>query len=218
MDSRFASPGDIGQFLHYGGTGGTHSLDSDYVIVDVETSGLDPAQGARVIEIAAVRVTQSGAEVAHMSSLINPGDGETGADWIHGITPAMILDAPKFSEVFDAFAELLDNAIFVAHHAKFDEGFVAAEAKHAGLNLAVMPGLCTYWLARATVSGTQNLKLGTLAEHFGIAQLGAHSALDDARVVCQMLPHMLGNHDPLTYFSSEVTQPRNGLSANSLPR
>ena len=105
MDSRFASPGDIGQFLHYGGTGGTHSLDSDYVIVDVETSGLDPAQGARIIEIAAVRVTQSGAEVGHMSSLINPGDGETGADWIHGITPAMILDAPKFSEVFDAFAE-----------------------------------------------------------------------------------------------------------------
>ena len=218
MDSRFASPGDIGQFLHYGGSGGTHGLDSDFVIVDVETSGLDPAQGARVIEIAAVRVTQAGTEVGHMSSLINPGDGETGADWIHGISPAMVLDAPKFSEVFDSFAALMDNAIFVAHHAKFDESFVAAEAKHAGLNLAVMPGLCTYWLARATVTGTQNLKLGTLAGHFGIAQLGAHSALDDARVVSQMLPHMLRNHDPLTYFSTEVTQPRTGLSADPLPR
>ena len=218
MDSRFASPGDIGQFLHYGGTGGTHGLDSDFVIVDVETSGLDPAAGARVIEIAAVRVTQSGAEVGHMSSLINPGDGQTGADWIHGITPSMILDAPKFSEVFDEFAALLDNAIFVAHHAKFDEGFVSAEAKLAGLELSVMPGLCTYWLARATVTGTQNLKLGTLAEHFGVAQLGAHSALDDAQVVSKFLPMMLKEHEPLTYFSNEITQPRIGISTISLPR
>jgi DNA polymerase-3 subunit epsilon len=218
MDSRFASPGDIGDFLHYGGIGGTHSLESDFVIVDVETSGLNPAAGARVIEIAAVRVTQSGAEVGHMSSLINSGDGETGADWIHGITPSMILDAPKFSEVFDEFAALLDNAIFVAHHAKFDEGFVAAEAKLAGLGLSVMPGLCTYWLARATVTGTENLKLGTLAEHFGVAQLGAHSALDDARVVSKFLPQMLKTHEPLTYFSKEVTQPRTGISSISLPR
>lgn len=218
MDSRFASPGEIGQFLHYGGTGGAHVLDSDFVIVDVETSGLDPAQGSRVIEIAAIRVTQAGNQVGHMSSLINPGDGKTGADWIHGITPKMILDAPTFSEVFDEFAALLDNAIFVAHHAKFDESFVAAEAKHAGLNLVVMPGLCTYWLARARVTETQNLKLGTLADHFGITQLGAHSALDDAHVVRQMLPQMLGNHDPLTYFSNVVAQPRIGFSANPLPR
>ncbi len=218
MDSRFASPGELGHFLHYGGTGGTHSLDSDFVIVDVETSGLDPAKGARVIEIAAVRVTQAGAEVGHMSSLVNPGDGVTGADWIHGISPEMVHDAPKFSEVFDVFAALLDNAIFVAHHAKFDEGFVATEAKLAGLNLEVMPGLCTYWLARATVSGTQNLKLGTLAEHFGISQLGAHSALDDARVVSQLLPQMLKAHDPITYFSNEVMQPRNGFGTGVLPR
>ena len=47
MESRFANPGDVGLFLHYGGSGGTHELDHDFVIVDVETSGLDPAAGAR---------------------------------------------------------------------------------------------------------------------------------------------------------------------------
>ena len=218
MDSRFASPGDLGHFLHYGGAGGTHELDSDFVIVDVETSGLDPAKGARVIEIAAVRISKAGAEVGHMSSLVNPGDGETGASWIHGISPEMISDAPQFREVFDSFAELLDDAIFVAHHAKFDEGFIASEVRLAGLNLTLMPGLCTYWLARARVIGTQNLKLGTLAEHFGISQLGAHSALDDARVVSQLMPYLLDQYDPVTYFSKEVTQPRNGIGAEPFPR
>jgi DNA polymerase-3 subunit epsilon len=218
MDSRFANPGDVGHFLHYGGAGGPYSLASDFVIVDVETSGLDPASGARVVEIAAVRVNQAGDEVGQMSSLVNPGDGETGATWIHGISPEMVSAAPSFSQIFDQFAALLDNAIFVAHHAKFDEGFVAAEARIAGMNLEVMPGLCTYWLARSSVRGTANLKLGTLAEHFGITQHGAHSALDDARVVSKMLPKMLASVDPITFYSNEVTQPRNGNISPAFPR
>ncbi|CAB4344071.1 unannotated protein [freshwater metagenome] len=218
MDSRFANPGDVGHFLHYGGAGGTHELDQDFVVVDVETSGLDPAAGARVIEIAAVRIRPNGELVDSMSTLINPGDGDTGADWIHGITPAMVANAPTFEQVFDEFARVLDNAVFVAHHAKFDEGFVAAEAEIAGVNLAVMPAICTYWLARSSVKGTENFKLGTLATHFGISQVGAHSALDDARVVATMLPKMLASYGSLTYFTSPQPQPRLGQTGKLLTR
>ena len=218
MDSRFANPGDVGHFLHYGGAGGTHELDQDFVVVDVETSGLDPAAGARVIEIAAVRIRPNGELVGSMSTLINPGDGNTGADWIHGITPAMVASAPTFDQAFDEFARVLDNAVFVAHHAKFDEGFVAAEAEIAGVNLAVMPAICTYWLARSSVKGTENFKLGTLATHFGISQGGAHSALDDAQVVATMLPKMLAIYGPLTYFTTPQPQPRLGQTGKLLTR
>lgn len=218
MESRFAAPGDQGPFIYYGGTGGTHTLDSDFVVVDVETSGLKPAEGARVIEIAAVRINAAGQEIDSMSTLINPGDGKTGADWIHGITPTMVADAPKFDEIFNDLARVLDGAIFVAHHAKFDEGFVASEARHCGIELAQMPGICTYWLSRRTVTATANHKLGTLAEHFGVTQVGAHSALDDARVVAKMMPMMLSAHEPLTYFSQPTSQQMILASAELMPR
>jgi DNA polymerase-3 subunit epsilon len=218
MESRFANPGDVGHFLHYGGSGGTHELDHDFVIVDVETSGLDPAAGARVIEIAAVRINQAGQFQDSISTLINPEDGNTGADWIHGITADMVVDAPTFDQVFDDLARVMDNAIFVAHHAKFDEGFVAAEAQLAGAKLLTMPAICTYWLARNTVKGTDNFKLGTLATHFEISQESAHTALDDAKVVAQMLPRMLANYKTLTYFTQPTEQPRIGNSAKLMPR
>jgi DNA polymerase III epsilon subunit-like protein len=91
MESRFANPGDVGHFLHYGGSGGTHELDHDFVIVDVETSGLDPAAGARVIEIAAVRINQAGQIQDSMSTLINPEDGNTGAIGSMGSQPTWLL-------------------------------------------------------------------------------------------------------------------------------
>jgi DNA polymerase-3 subunit epsilon len=218
MESRFANPGDVGHFLHYGGSGGTHELDHDFVVVDVETSGLDPAAGARVIEIAAVRINQAGQILDSMSSLVNPEDGNTGADWIHGITADMVKDAPTFDQVFDDFARVMDNAIFVAHHAKFDEGFVAAETQLAGAKLFTMPAICTYWLARNTVKGTDNFKLGTLATHFEISQESAHTALDDAKVVAQILPKMLASYKALTYFTNPTPQPRIGNSCALMPR
>jgi DNA polymerase-3 subunit epsilon len=218
MESRFANPGDVGHFLHYGGSGGTHELDHDFVVVDVETSGLDPAAGARVIEIAAVRINQAGLILDSMSSLVNPEDGNTGADWIHGITADMVKDAPTFDQVFDDFARVMDNAIFVAHHAKFDESFVAAETQLAGAKLLTMPAICTYWLARNTVKGTDNFKLGTLATHFEISQESAHTALDDAKVVAQILPKMLADYKALTYFTNPTPQPRIGNSCALMPR
>ena len=218
MESRFANPGDVGHFLHYGGAGGTHELDHDFVVVDVETSGLDPAAGARVIEIAAVRINAAGQIQDSMSTLVNPEDGNTGADWIHGITAEMVQDAPTFDQIFDELARVMDDAIFVAHHAKFDEAFVAAEAQLADAKLLTMPAICTYWLARNSVKGTDNFKLGTLAEHFGILQVGAHSALDDAKVVAKMLPLMLADYKPLTYYTQPTQQPRIGKSSSLLPR
>ena len=171
-----------------------------------------------MIEIAAVRINQTGEIKDSMSSLVNPEDGNTGADWIHGITADMVTGAPTFDQIFDDLARVMDNAIFVAHHAKFDESFLAAEAQLAGAKLLTMPAICTYWLARNTVKGTDNFKLGTLATHFEISQESAHTALDDAKVVAQMLPMMMSNYKSLTYFTQPTEQPRIGKGSALLPR
>ena len=190
-DSRFAFPGWQGPFVHYGGMASEAQADVEYVVVDVETTGFDPSVGDRVLEISAIRTDGKGNVLASFSSLLNPGVPDTGAQHIHGISTDMLAGAPTFAEVFGQIAQVMDNAVFVAHHAKFDESFLASEAALASIELKRMPGLCTYWLAKETLSEVPNHKLGTLAQYFNVDTGTAHCAYDDALVVVKMLPKLL---------------------------
>lgn len=216
-DDRFASPGKKGNFLHYSGTGGHLSYDAEYVVVDVETTGFAAWKEDRIVELAAVRIDATGEVKGSLSTLINPMTGTTGARHIHGISIDMVLDAPKYKDVYDQFAELLDGAIFVAHHAKFDEGFISAESYRADVKLNRMPGLCTYWLARQVLQ-LPNYKLGTVTDHFGIKQELAHSAYDDALVVAKFLPQLLNSYGPVEQYVETTVQPRLGISEPLKPR
>lgn len=216
-DDRFASPGKKSNFLHYSGTGGHLNYDADYVIVDVETTGFAAWKEDRIVELGAIRISGDGTIKQSLSTLINPLTGTTGAKHIHGISLEMVETAPSYKEVYDQFADLLDGAIFVAHHAKFDEGFVSAESYRAGVKLNLMPGLCTYWLSRQVLK-LPNYKLATLTNHFGIDQQLAHSAFDDALVVAKFLPMLLAAYGPVEQYVQTVTQPRIGISKALLPR
>jgi DNA polymerase-3 subunit epsilon len=214
---RFAIPGKKGNFLHYSGTGGQLTYDADYVVVDVETTGFSAWQGDRIVELGAVRLAADGTIRGTLSTLINPEIPTTGAKHIHGITLEMVQSAPTYKQVFDQFAELLDGAIFVAHHAKFDEGFISAESYRARVKLNRMPGLCTYWLSRQVLQ-LPNYKLATVTNHFGINQDLAHSAFDDASVVARFLPELLASYGPVEQYTEVVNQPRIGVTADLLPR
>ena len=214
---RFAVPGKKGNFLYYSATGGQLNYDAEYVVVDVETTGFSPWQGDRIVELGAVRLTNEGQIVDSISTLINPEIPTTGARHIHGISLEMVQSAPTYKEVFDQFAQLLDGAIFVAHHAKFDEGFISAESYRAGVKLNRMPGLCTYWLSRQVLQ-LPNYKLATVTNHFGIDQELAHSAYDDAFVVAQFLPKLLASYGPVEQYIEVTTQPRVGVAAPLHPR
>lgn len=209
-DSRFAMPNTQGPFLHYSGFNDGHILTADFCVVDVETTGLDASKGAGIVELAAIRCDAQGNVLDSMSTLINPGLDDTGAVHIHGITPLMVSGAPSFADVYPRFAELLSGAIFVAHHAKFDESFVAAEADRAGIVIERSPGLCTYWMSRELLTGvTENNKLATLAKHFQLTQGNMHAAFDDAMVVVQLLPKLLelaAQQGKDLNFYSETTQ------------
>ena len=210
-DTRFAFPGRQDHFVKYGGhrTEGAFELDADFVVVDVETSGLEPRRGARIIEFAAVRVSNSGQVLDSFHTLINPTDGNVGLTAIHGITAEMVRDAPTFAQVIDQVKAKFNRAIFVAHHALFDERFVANEFEIAGQSLKTMPGICTYWLSREINHKTDefpNHKLETLTRHYKLNPGVAHSAYSDALVVAQMLPIMLKASGPHRHYVDVVDQ------------
>lgn len=201
-DPRFAEPNWQGPFVHYGGPEGPNILTSDFVVVDVETTGFDPHNGDRLLEVSAIRVNQQGTVQAEYSSLVNPGVSDTGAEHVHGISPQMLLDAPTFAEVFSHLEALFSDAIFVAHHAKFDESFLSAEAQLAGLTFGQMPGMCTYVLAREVVAETQNHKLATLTKYFGIHQSHEHYAYHDALSVVSLIPELLARTQCFGHYVS----------------
>ncbi|MEO0336143.1 MAG: 3'-5' exonuclease, partial [Pseudomonadota bacterium] len=155
---------------------------SDLILVafDTETSGQYPLQ-AQICEIAATK-WKAGREVETFQTLVKPD--EPMSDFvigIHNITNEMVEDAPKIGEVIASFAEFIDGAIPVAHHAPFDLGFMAPEIESAGLPLPKLPVLCSSLLSRKMIKESSNHKLQTLIKVLNLQAGQAHRALDDAR-------------------------------------
>jgi DNA polymerase-3 subunit epsilon len=161
-----------------------------YAVVDVETTGLDPALD-RVVEIAVVRCDAAGRPVAEWSSLIDPGR-DPGPTAVHGITGADLADAPSFAAIADRLAAELDGAVVSAHNLAFDASFLAAEWARADIDRPAAPGLCTLALARALHPGrAEGYSLAACSAAAGIPQPEAHRALADARVTADLLGSLL---------------------------
>src|SRR5262249_42280573 len=98
--------------------------DREYIVMDVETTGLSPELGDRVCEVGAVKLRGS-AVVETFESLINPGRPiSAGAYAVNGISPAMVADAPAFPEVAQKLWDMMEGAVLVAYNAPFDKGFL----------------------------------------------------------------------------------------------
>jgi DNA polymerase-3 subunit epsilon len=172
----------------------------DFVVVDVETSGFDPA-AARVLSVAALTITAGGAIEHSMYTLLNPGV-DPGPTNIHGLTPAMLADQPCYADIAEHLAPLLCGHILVAHNAAFDYAFLAAEARRCDTELPVTSVLCTLELAALLDLDLDSLSLAALARQWNISQARPHDALDDARVLAAVLRHALARAAEL-----EITLP-----------
>ena len=164
-------------------------INRGWVVVDVETTGTDP-QTCRMLSVAALALTPDGRVTDTLSTLLNPGV-DPGPTHIHGLTAAVLAGAPQFGDVSADLAAMVRGRTLVAHNAAFDVGFLAAEARRGEVALPVEHLLCTVELAGRLDLGLANLKLSTLAEHYGIAQLHPHDALDDASVLAGIFHRML---------------------------
>jgi DNA polymerase III subunit epsilon len=156
-----------------------------WAVVDVETSGFRPGQ-ARVVSVAALVVGDDGNVERSFSSLLNPGV-DPGPTHVHGLTAEMLEGQPTFGEVFGELAEVLAGRTLVAHNVAFDYSFLTAEAELVDAVLPVDTVMCTVELARRLNLGTANLRLETVAAHYGATQIRPHDALDDAMVLAQIL-------------------------------
>lgn len=158
------------------------------IILDTETTGLDPNQGHRVIELAAVEMINRRLTGNHFHRYLNPErEIDAGALQVHGITPEFLQDKPRFCDIALEFAEFIRDAELIIHNAPFDVGFLDAELRLA--DLEPLAHWCsavtdTLSMAKALYPGQRN-NLDALCKRCGVdnAARTLHGALLD----CELL-------------------------------
>lgn len=173
------------------------------IVLDTETTGIDPNDGHRIIEIGCVEVIERELTGRNYHVYINPDrEVEAEAISIHGITNEFLVDKPKFSEVAAEFFEFIKGAELVIHNAAFDVGFMDAEfarlkpvrktADHCGIvdSLAI---------ARAKHPGQKN-SLDALCKRYGVdnSNRELHGALLDAEILADVYLLMTGGQTALS--------------------
>lgn len=156
-------------------------------VIDFETTGISPEQGARATEVAIVLVEQ-GRIVDRFQSLMNAGAHIPAfITQLTGISNAMVQAAPDASEVMRRASDFVGDAPMVAHNASFDRKFWMGELSRLGLS-ARQPFACTMLLSRRLYPQAPNHKLGTLVDYHRLPRTGAaHRALADAEMAAELL-------------------------------
>jgi len=178
------------------------------IVLDTETTGLDPSNGHRVIEIGGVEVSNRRLTGRHFHEYLRPDrEVDPGALAVHGITDEFLVDKPRFEEVVDAFIEFVDGAELVIHNAPFDIGFLNAELDRLGR--APIGDHCsvldTLALARRMYPGQRN-SLDALCKRLDVDNSGRelHGALLDSEILADVFLLMTGGQSALELAADEL--------------
>lgn len=171
------------------------------IVLDTETTGLEPQQGHKIIEIGCVELINRRLTGRHYHQYINPArEVEQGAMEVHGITNEFLADKPLFTAISDEFWEFIRGAQLVIHNAPFDVGFINSE--FAQIGKAPLQGECgvldTLALARQKHPGQKN-NLDALCKRYGIdnSHRDLHGALLDAEILADVYLLMTGGQTAL---------------------
>jgi DNA polymerase III subunit epsilon len=181
------------------------------IVLDTETTGLDPKTGHRIIEIACIEVEDLLPTGRSFHRYIDPErDIDPEAERVHGISRKFLADKPKFDapEICDEFLDFVGDASLVAHNAAFDRGFINAELARAGRS--VLPDhrwTCTYVLAQKRFPGMYN-SLDALCKRFKIslAEREKHGALIDTRLLSMVYLELQGGKERGLDFTIETVK------------
>ncbi|MEP7275390.1 MAG: exonuclease domain-containing protein, partial [Betaproteobacteria bacterium] len=158
-----------------------------YTVFDTETTGLDPSQGDEIIQIGATRIV--GGKLRRQEcfeQLVDPRRSLPAASIpFHGITPEMVAGQPTIEAVLPAFHAFADDTVLVAHNAAFDMRFLRLKEASAGV-VFDQPVLDTLLLSALAHPQQPSHSLESVAERFGVAVVGRHTALGDAIITAEV--------------------------------
>lgn len=155
------------------------------VVIDVETTGLNPYRHDRVVEVAAVLMQPEQGIQAELTTLVNP-ERDVGPVSIHGLTATALINAPLFADIAGHLGDFLcGSAVLVGHNVRFDVSFLRSEYNRIGIE---MPTFTTLDTMRIAGGGTLSACCATHGVRFDGR---AHAALDDARATALLLQKML---------------------------
>ncbi len=179
------------------------------VVLDTETTGLDPAQGNRVIEIGCVEIIGRKITKRHYHQYINPErDSEEGALAVHGITTDFLADKPLFAQIAESFLAFVDGAELIIHNAPFDCAFLNSELSRVygeGFSIASRCSITdTLVIAKERHPGQRN-SLDALCKRYDVdnSQRELHGALLDAEILADLYLTMTGGQVSLLSGSQD---------------
>lgn len=181
------------------------------VFLDTETTGLDPAQGHRIIEIAAVEVVNRRLTGNHFHAYLNPDrEIDIGAQQVHGISLEFLQDKPHFKDMAEEFLDFIRDAGLVIHNAPFDLGFLNNELGliEMGTVENVSAGIIdTLKMAKEMHPGQRN-NLDALCKRYSVDNSGRtlHGALLDAELLADVYMAMTRGQESLSMEMSTPTE------------
>lgn len=196
-------------------------FDQPIVMLDFETTGLSPAMGDRVTEVAALRIVDGRVTERYVSLINCNARIPSFITSLTGISQQMVDDAPPVRRVLPELLDFIGSDTLSAHNASFDEKFLIAEAERLGMAPAHRALVCSLKLSRRLFPGMPSYKLGVLSSQLGIRfRSAAHRAESDAEVGAELLNHIgrhLGRAFGVALVESQVLLSVNKLSAAKVP-
>jgi len=179
------------------------------IVLDTETTGLEPAQGHRIIEIGCVEMYNRRLTGNHYHQYIQPDrDIDEGAIEVHGISNEFLADKPRFADIAEDFLRFVKGAELIIHNAPFDVGFVNHELQLYGENHPKLESFCTVTdtlaMARQMHPGQKN-SLDALCKRYDVdnSHRELHGALLDAEILADVYLRMTGGQEALFQESQQ---------------
>ena len=169
------------------------------IVLDTETTGLDPRQGHRIIELAAIELDGRKISLRRFHRYLNPErEIEEDAVKVHGLTYERLQNEPKFSDIAPGFLEFIEGAELIIHNAPFDIGFLNHELELIGLPALKNAVTDTLKIAREMHPGKKN-SLDALCSRYDIdnAHRTLHGALLDTELLAEVYLAMTRGQDSL---------------------
>ena len=191
------------------------------IVLDTETTGLDPRQGHRIIEVACIEMVNRRLTGRHLHKYVHPErDIDEGAQAVHGITLEFLADKPKFADIADELLSFINGGELIIHNAPFDIGFLNAEFDRLGR--VPVQTICngvidTLKMAKEIHPGKRN-SLDALCERYEIdnSSRTLHGALLDTELLADVYLAMTRGQNSL--MIEQDTAPRPQLGADGLIR